>query len=94
MSVRKQHRLVAAPLFPSEGERDGVRGFRGSASGADNSGWAKARTDANGTTFYHNDAGGNITAMTDGNGNVVARYLYDPFGNLLAKSVSVTPSAA
>jgi len=38
------------------------------------------------SSYYHSDAGGNITAMTDSSGNVVAKYLYDPFGNLLAKS--------
>ena len=77
-------------------ERDGANAVKvtytrgldlsGTRQGAGGIGGLLARTDANGTTFYHSDAGGNITAMTDGNGNVVARYLYDPFGNLLAKS--------
>ncbi len=77
-------------------ERDGANAVQvtytrgldlsGTRQGAGGIGGLLARTDASGTTFYHSDAGGNITAMTDGNGNVVARYLYDPFGNLLAKS--------
>lgn len=33
--------------------------------------------------FYHADAGGNITALVDSRQNVLARYRYDPFGNLL-----------
>ena len=35
--------------------------------------------------FYHADGNGNVTAMTDGT-NVLAKYLYDAFGNTLAKS--------
>src|ERR1039457_3557419 len=44
-----------------------------------------ARTDANGSTFYHADGAGNITALMDGNENIVARYLYSPFGKLTGK---------
>ncbi|MGB8371200.1 MAG: RHS repeat-associated core domain-containing protein [Verrucomicrobiia bacterium] len=44
-----------------------------------------ARTDTNGSTFYHADAGGNITALMDGGENIVARYLYGPFGKLVGK---------
>ncbi len=36
--------------------------------------------------FYHADAGGNVTALTDARQAVVARYRYDPFGNLLGLS--------
>jgi RHS repeat-associated protein len=48
-----------------------------------------ARTDFQGTVFYHADAGGNITALIDGYQNLVARYRYDPFGNLLGLSGSM-----
>jgi RHS repeat-associated protein len=48
-----------------------------------------ARTDFQGTAFYHGDAGGNITALIDGYQNVVARYRYDPFGNLVGLSGSM-----
>jgi RHS repeat-associated protein len=36
--------------------------------------------------FYHVDGSGNITALLDQKNEVVARYLFDPFGNLLAKT--------
>jgi len=44
-----------------------------------------ARTDTNGSTFYHPDGVGNITALIDGNENIVARYLYNPFGKLIGQ---------
>jgi RHS repeat-associated protein len=44
-----------------------------------------ARTDTNGSTFYHADGAGNVTALLDGAGNIVARYLYDPFGRLIGR---------
>jgi RHS repeat-associated protein len=77
-------------------ERDGANAVKvtytrgldlsGTMQGAGGIGGLLARTDSSGSTYYHCDAGGNVTAMTDSSGNVVARYLYDPFGNLLAKS--------
>jgi RHS repeat-associated protein len=36
--------------------------------------------------YYHTDGRENVTILIDVNGQVQARYLYDPFGNLLAKS--------
>jgi RHS repeat-associated protein len=39
-----------------------------------------ARTDKNGSTYYHADGAGNITALIDGSENISARYLYGPFG--------------
>ena len=44
-----------------------------------------ARTDTNGSAYYHTDGNGNVTAMVDEQGRIKARYLYDPFGNLLAQ---------
>lgn len=44
-----------------------------------------ARTDGNGSTFYHADAVGNITSLMDGSENIVARYLYNPYGKLVGK---------
>ena len=44
-----------------------------------------ARTDANGSTFYHADGNRNITALMDGSQYMVARYLYDPFGRQIGK---------
>jgi len=43
-----------------------------------------ARTDTNGSAYYHTDGNGDVTAMVDEQGRIKARYLYDPFGNLLA----------
>jgi RHS repeat-associated protein len=44
-----------------------------------------ARTDTNGSTFYHADGAGNITALMDTNENIVARYLYNPYGKLIGE---------
>ncbi len=57
----------------------------GTRSGAGGIGGLLARTDANGTTYYHSDGAGNVTAMMDSQQNIVARYLYDPFGRQLGK---------
>ncbi|HEX4121704.1 MAG TPA: RHS repeat-associated core domain-containing protein [Verrucomicrobiae bacterium] len=39
-----------------------------------------------GQSFYHADANGNITTLIDGSQAIVAKYLYDPFGNVISKS--------
>ncbi len=57
----------------------------GSMQGAGGIGGLLARTDSAGSTYYHSDGGGNITSLTDSSGAVVARYLYDPFGQLLGR---------
>ena len=44
-----------------------------------------ARTDTNGSTFYHSDGAGNITALMDAQQNIVGRYLYSPFGKILGQ---------
>jgi len=61
----------------------------GSWGGAGGIGGLLARNDANGTAFYHADGMGNITALVSPQGQIKARYTYDPFGNLLAKSGSL-----
>jgi RHS repeat-associated protein len=38
------------------------------------------------SAFYHADGNGNITALVSTNGTVLARYQYDPFGDVLAMS--------
>jgi RHS repeat-associated protein len=38
------------------------------------------------TSFYHADGNGNITALIYPNQQLAAKYLYDPFGNMLAMS--------
>ncbi len=41
------------------------------------------------TAFHHSDANGNVTSMVYPNGFLAAKYLYDPFGNMLAQSGSL-----
>ena len=53
-----------------------------SLQGAGGIGGLLARTDGNGSTFYHADGAGNITSLMDGQQNVAARYMYNPFGRL------------
>src|SRR6185369_3143185 len=38
------------------------------------------------TSYYHADGSGNVTALLNGQQKFVARYVYDPFGNILSKS--------
>jgi len=62
----------------------------GSREGAGGIGGLLARTDHTTISpthaYYHADGNGNITALVNTNETVVARYHYDPFGNVLAKS--------
>jgi len=64
------------------------RDLSGSLQGAGGIGGLLARTDgANSqSACYHADGNGNITAMVNAQQIVVARYTYDPFGNILSKS--------
>ena len=55
----------------------------GTMQGAGGIGGLLARTDGNGSTFYHADGNGNVTALVNSSGTVVAKYLYDSFGNTL-----------
>src|ERR1051326_3735533 len=57
----------------------------GAFQGAGGIGGLLARSEGSSHAFYHADSDGNITSLTDPSGNVGARYLYDPFGNLLGK---------
>jgi RHS repeat-associated protein len=54
----------------------------GSLVGAGGIGGLLARSDTNGSTFYHADGAGNITGLMDGQQNMAARYMYGPFGKL------------
>jgi RHS repeat-associated protein len=55
----------------------------GTRQGAGGIGGLLARTDTNSTACYHTDGNGNVTALVNGSGAVVAKYLYDSFGNTL-----------
>lgn len=56
----------------------------GTLQGAGGIGGLLSRSDANGTTFYHADGNGNITMLINNLQLVVAKYIYDPFGNTLS----------
>jgi RHS repeat-associated protein len=59
----------------------------GGLQGAGSIGGLLAMTESSGaSSYYHADGNGNVTALVSGSGVVVARYLYDPFGNTLAMS--------
>jgi hypothetical protein len=56
----------------------------GTLQGAGGVGGLLARTDNTGNTaYYHSDGNGNVTMLVDGSGNLLAKYLYDSFGNTL-----------
>jgi RHS repeat-associated protein len=64
----------------------------GSAEGAGGIGGLLARTDLStlssqpSSAYYHSDANGNITCLINSSQVPVARYHYDPYGNLLSKT--------
>jgi RHS repeat-associated protein len=62
----------------------------GSRQGAGGIGGLLARTDHSAFSlqhsYFHCDGNGNVTALVDTNGFIVARYQYDPYGNLLGMS--------
>jgi RHS repeat-associated protein len=66
----------------------------GSFQGAGGIGGLLARTDAGLQTagfasahsYYHADGNGDITVLINTNQAIVAKYLYDPFGNILSQS--------
>jgi RHS repeat-associated protein len=49
------------------------------------------RTDANGPANFLTDALGSTIALTDPAGNTLARYMYDPYGNVTMTGSSVNP---
>jgi RHS repeat-associated protein len=61
------------------------RDLSGHLQGAGGIGGLLARTDTNGSTYYHADGLGNVTALMDGSENIVARYMYNPFGKLIGQ---------
>ena len=60
----------------------------GTLQGAGGIGGLLARTDYGSqlSAFYHADGNGNITALINAQQFIVAKYLYDPFGNILSIS--------
>lgn len=64
------------------------RDLGGSVEGAGGIGGLLARTDYGSQqhAYYYADANGNVTSLINTNQVLVAKYLYDPFGNILAMS--------
>jgi RHS repeat-associated protein len=68
------------------------RDLSGSLQGAGGISGLLARTDLSplnpqlSTAFYHSDGNGNITCLINASQAVVAKYLYDPYGNVLSAS--------
>jgi RHS repeat-associated protein len=94
-----ENRIIFDGLVPVQ-ERDAsnnvlvtyTRGidFSGGLNRAGGIGGLLARTDSNGTLYYHADGSGNETALMDGKEQIAGRYLYEPFGRL----IRMTGSAA
>jgi RHS repeat-associated protein len=67
----------------------------GTFEGAGGIGGLLARTDHStfnlqpSTAFYHADGNGNVTCLVDEQSTVVARYIYDPYGNITASQGSL-----
>ena len=70
------------------------RDLSGKLAGAGGIGGLLARTDhsllnsqpATAHAYYHSDASGNITALINSSQAIAAKYLYDPFGNIISQS--------
>jgi RHS repeat-associated protein len=57
----------------------------GSLEGAGGIGGLLARTAAGSHAYYHADGNGNVTCLLATNKSLAARYVYDPYGNLLSQ---------
>jgi len=64
------------------------RDLSGSLQGAGGIGGLLARTDAASgqTACFHADGNGNVTALINSQQIIAAKYIYDPFGNILSKA--------
>jgi len=68
------------------------RDLSGTMQGAGGIGGLLARSDISvspslpSSSFYHADGNGNITCLINASNAVVAKYLYDPYGNILSQS--------
>jgi len=67
------------------GSRQGAGGVGGLLARTEN-GILNSPTPELAHAYYHSDGSGNVTALVNTNGVVVARYHYDPYGNLLGKA--------
>jgi len=68
------------------GSLQGAGGVGGLLARTDNSLTLNSQLSTSAHAYYHCDGNGNVTALVNTNGVVVAKYEYDPFGNILAMS--------
>jgi RHS repeat-associated protein len=68
------------------GSLEGAGGIGGLLARTDNSGALGVPSATYPHAYYHADANGNVTCLVDSGQAVVAKYLYDPFGNILSQS--------
>jgi len=68
------------------GSLQGAGGIGGLLARTANSQLLSANSSLLASSYYHCDGNGNITALVDTNGILVAKYNYDPYGNLLGMS--------
>ena len=71
-------------------ERDGQNNLICTYTRSGNIGGILARTDGNGSLFYHYDGRGNVAQLSDGTAQIVARYSYDAFGNTTASGTAAS----
>jgi RHS repeat-associated protein len=69
------------------GTLDGTGGIGGLLARTDNR--LFAIRDLQSHAYYHADGNGNISCLVNTNQQVVARYLYDPYGNIVSRSGSL-----
>src|SRR5438876_4248968 len=64
------------------------RDFSGTLHGAGGIGGLLARTDATSgqTAYFSTDGNGNVTTLINAQQIIVAKYIYDPFGNILSRT--------
>jgi RHS repeat-associated protein len=67
-------------------ERNGSNALIANVARDGNIGGIVAHATVNGDVCFHYDGQGNVVALSDESGTLVARYVYDAFGNLLASS--------
>jgi len=79
MRVLQERNLLNVPTVTYTRGLD----LSGTMEGAGGVGGLLARTDQNGSAYYHADGNGNVTMLVNGSGAVLAKYLYDSFGNPL-----------
>ena len=66
------------------GSLEGAGGIGGLLARTDNR--AFAIRDSNAHAYYHADGNGNITCLINASQSILARYLYDSYGNILSQS--------